>query len=247
MQRYFLENNEIVNNHIEISGNDFHHIKNVMRMNIGDMVYLCLNDETFKAQLESFQAQKVVFEIIEKIERTSEMPYDVAIAHGLVRREKKEEVIRRITELGARSYIPVNMERSIVKANGDEKLERQKTIIKEASEQSHRDRKMDLSTTISFKELIKLKDKYDLCLYAYEESGRSDNFNLKKYLKDFKVSNKKSIIVVVGPEGGFSPKEVKELDENGFKAVGLGPRILRTETAPLYVMSAISYELEIKD
>ena len=93
------------------------------------MVYLCLNDETFKAQLESFQAQKVVFEIIEKIERTSEMPYDVAIAHGLVRREKKEEVIRRITELGARSYIPVNMERSIVKANGDEIKKRAILIV----------------------------------------------------------------------------------------------------------------------
>ena len=247
MQRYFLDNQEIINNHIEISGSDFHHIKNVMRMNVNDEVYICLSGVTYIARLERFETQKVVFEIINKIETTSEMPYDVALAQGLVRREKKEEVIRRITELGATLYIPVNMERSIVKANGDEKLERQKTIIKEASEQSHRDKKMELSKTIDFKELLKLKDKYDLCLYAYEESGRANNYNLKKYLKDLKKENKKSILILVGPEGGISPKEVEKLNENGFYPIGLGPRILRTETAPLYIMSAISYELELKE
>jgi len=247
MQRYFLENTEIINGYVEIKGGDFHHIKNVMRMEKEDEVYLCIASSTYLASLDRFNSDSVIFKIIEKQEKSSEMPYEVTIAQGLVRREKKEEVIRRITELGAYLYIPVAMERSIVKIKGEEKLERQKTIIKEASEQSHRDKKMEITEPISFKEFLKLKKDYDLCLYAYEESGRSNNYNLKKYLKDFKKEEKKRIIALVGPEGGFSPNEVKLLDEAGFKAVGLGPRILRTETAPLYLMSAISYELELED
>ena len=79
-------------------------------------------------------------------------------------------------------------------------------------------------------------------LFAYEEAGRNNVHNLKEMI--LKSKNKK-IVVLVGPEGGISDKEVKLLEDNGFISVGLGPRILRTETAPLYVMSAISYELEL--
>ena len=245
MQRYFI-NQEILNT-VEIMGSDFHHIKNVMRMKVGDKVYLSNNDSSFIAQIDAILNDKVILKVLEKVNYDSETPFKVTIAQGLVRREKKEEVIRRITELGAFSYIPVIMDRSIVKYNGDDKLERGRTIIKEACEQSHRNHLMELNETISLKDLISKKDNYDLCLFAYEESGRSSNFKLKSYLKQFKNDNKETILVVIGPEGGFSEKEVKTLLDSNFKAVGLGPRILRTETAPLYVMSAISYELELKE
>lgn len=245
MQRYFI--NTEIKDKVEILGTDFHHIKNVMRMKTGDKVYLSNNENSYLAKIDAILNDRVLLSIIEKIDYESEMPYKVTIAQGLVRREKKEEVIRRITELGAYRYIPVIMDRSIVKYNGDDKIERGRLIIKEASEQSHRNHLMELYNTITLNDLIKNKDEFDLCLFAYEDSGRSSNFKLKEYLKEIKESEKENILVIIGPEGGFSDKEVTTLLNNGFKAVGLGPRILRTETAPLYVMSAISYELELKE
>lgn len=245
MQRYFLDENSIITDiEIIIKGNDYHHIKNVMRMKLEDKVYCCYDSHTYLCMIDEFMFDSVKLKKISEITKNSELAIDVTIAHGLVRREKMEEVIRRITELGAHEYIPVLMERSIVKIkdNKNSKLDRQKTIVKEACEQSHRNRLMDVSDILSFKDFLSLNKKYDLCLYAYEESGRSNNYNLKKYLKEFKGKN---ILVLVGPEGGFSEKEVDLLEKNDFNSVGLGARILRTETAPLYLMSVIGYELEM--
>lgn len=247
MQRYFLNNDtNIIDNKLTISGRDFHHIKNVMRMKIKDKVYCCIDSKTYLCEITSFLSDAVELSVLERIEKDAELSVDVTIAQGIVRREKTEEVIRRITELGAHKYIPVTMERSIVKIKekGNSKLERQKSIIKEACEQSHRNRLMEISDVMSFKELLNEKSNYDLCLFAYEESGRENNYNLMKYLKEFPL-NSKNILVLVGPEGGFSEKEVALLEKNNFKAVGLGPRILRTETAPLYIMSVIAYQIEM--
>ena len=180
MQRYFLENVEVVNDFITIDGSDFHHIKNVMRMKIDDLVYVCFNSLTYIAKISQFLPDRVILELVEKLDKNVELNVDITIAHGLVRREKMEEVIRRICELGAHEYIPVMMARSIVKIKDskDSKIQRQKTIIKEACEQSHRNRLMEIVEAIEFKKFIEMSKNYDLCLFAYEESGRSNNYNL---------------------------------------------------------------------
>lgn len=245
MQRYFINNEWIKNNKIYITGDDYHHIRNVMRMRINQEALFCDEDEqVYLASLEEYLSHEAVFIIKEKVNHQPELIYEVTIAHGLVRRDKQEEVIRRITELGAKRYIPVIMERSIIKVRDkeDHKRERMLKIIKEASEQSHRTKMMELSNIVSFNELLNISTQYDLLMFAYEESGRNGNSTFKKALEEF-VGQK--ILVLVGPEGGFNPQEVEVLLQHNFKSIGLGPRILRTETAPLYIMSAISYELEL--
>ena len=245
MQRYFISEEKLVIDQVTIDNGDYHHIKNVMRMKTGDRVYICVaNKKTYIAAITTFTDEEVILKIVEEVKDIVEMPLDITIAQGIVRREKTEEVIKRITELGATKYQPVIMERSIIKINEKEnrRNERYQLIAKEASEQSHRTRITEINNCIRFDELLKLRVKYDLCLYAYEESGRKNCSTFKEEIKKF---TGKSILVLVGPEGGISPKEVSLLEENGFIAIGLGPRILRTETAPLYIMSAISYEIEL--
>lgn len=137
----------------------------------------------------------------------------------------------------------VNMERCNVKLNDEKlnkKVDRMNKIAKEASEQSHRTRKLVVENPIDFKNLLKFKNEYDLCLYAYEVIDKDES--LKNILKQKKYQN---ILILVGPEGGISLKEVEMLNSVGFIPISLGPRILRTEVAPTYVMAAISYELEI--
>lgn len=245
MQRYFVNKNQIKAPYIEIIGDDYHHIKNVMRNNIGDKAYVCNDDKTYLAHIEKIANDKIIFFIDEELKENKELKINVSIAQGLVRKEKMEEVVDYITELGASSYIPVIMDRSIVKykqEKDDNKNIRLNKIAKEAAEQSHRTKILEVSKTINFKELLNISKNYDLCLYAYEKAN--DNDSLKKILKNKKYQN---ILVLIGPEGGISDIEVAALDKADFVKMSLGPRILRTQVAPLYIMSAISYEVELND
>lgn len=253
MQRYFIEsdsklsigeNYNILKN--DVNNTDYHHIKNVMRMKTYDKVYLSTNsDDCYIAEIIDINEEEVVLNVIEIINRKVELPSEVVIAQGLVRREKTEEVLRRITELGASGFVQVAMERSIVKVKDyskNDKIDRMKKIVKEASEQSHRNKIPVVYDLLSFKNFINNFKDYDIKLYAYEESGRANEKSFKTVIKN---AHNKKMIILVGPEGGISDNEVKILNNNGFQSIGLGPRILRTETAPLYIMSAISYELEL--
>ena len=249
MQRYFFKDNSCLDNKLNrVIINDkenVHHIKNVMRMKIGDKLIVCTNDyHEYLCEIECI-SNIIDLKIISESINNNELKADVTIAQGLVRREKKEEVLRRLVELGCYKYIPVEMERSIVHLNKyNENIERINTIIKECSEQSERGKLMLYSEAISFKSFINDLN-YDYKFVCYEESGRSNEQSLKDYL--FKLGpidgvNKK-ILVLVGPEG-ISNKELEILDKLGFIKIGLGKRILRTETAPLYIMSVLGYGVE---
>ena len=245
MQRYFVKNEQIKGSTVSIHGQDYHHIKNVMRMKTGDNVYICDQVENvYLASIIEIEAEEIILKIIETIVYQSELKCSVAIALGLTRREKQEEVLRRITELGADGFLTVSMERSIVKAKGNAEkiIERQRSIAKEAAEQSQRRRIPRIYGNLSFDEFLKFSDDFDLTLFAYEEAGKSGDASFKSIIKSFQG---KSVLVLVGPEGGISPSEAEKLLAKGFSAVGLGPRILRCETAPLYIMSAFSYEWEL--
>lgn len=242
MQKYFVNPNNFYNNNTEviINKSDSLHIVKVMRMRLGDEVLVSDNNDSYLAKIKVLDSNGVVLEVVEKIKNNPELNIKVSIAQGVVRKNKMEEVISKITALGAYKYIPVNMERSEIKIK-EEKYERQLSIIKEAAEQSMRNRLMELSNALSFKELLKEKANYDVCLFASTKAA-TNNPNFKNVLRN---KNNQSILIVVGPEGGISPKEEDLMEQAGFLPISLGPRILRTELAPVYIMSAISYETEI--
>jgi len=196
--------------------------------------------------ISQINKKEVVLEIISQSEFNNELPITVTVALGLTKFSKMEEVIRRITELGASQFIGVEMERSNLRLNKlpPLKIDRWELIVKEAAEQSGRSQLMKISPFQSFPSFLEESSHYDVCMFAYEESGRQNNFSLKTLLKQ---SNYRSLLVLVGPEGGIAEKEAQLLLERGFQAVGLGPRILRCETAPLYLMSVISLMKEFID
>lgn len=242
MQRYFVNPENVFENKIIISDSDYHHISKVMRMKVGDSVICCDGTKSYKCVISQISINDVILEIVEVLNENKELPVKVTIAHGITRREKMEEVIDKITQLGASFYLPINMERCNVKFNDeklDRKMERMNKIAKEASEQSHRTALLEVLKPITFKEMVNLKDQYDLCLYAYEITSKDKP--LKQVLKEYSYKN---ILILFGPEGGISDKEVDFLNKNNFLPVSLGPRILRTEVAPTYAMASISYELE---
>ena len=246
MQRYFIKESQINNKLICIDEADSHHIKNVMRMREGEHVIACSlsDDETSFVYLCTICSlgKNVILEIQEELCENNELAFNVTIAHGLVKRDKQEEVVRRLVELGAYAYLPVIMQRSVIKIDQSKrqfKNDRFERIVKEASEQSERNRLMHLLDIVTVKELINSFNNYDLVLFASVAS--KNDLSLKEQMK---VSNAKNILVIVGPEGGFSEKEIEMIEATKAKTMSFGKRVLRTETAPLYAMSVLAYEGE---
>lgn len=243
MQRYFIKNEQMNKNTITINDQDFHHIKNVMRMKTSDNVEVVNeNGLVYLAEIVSFSKTEVILNIIKNINENNELKSEITIGLALARQSKHEEVLKRITELGATKFIPVEMTRSVIKFNKSFNQTRLEMIVKEASEQSKRNKLLEVSEATTLKNLLKNINEYDYLIYAYEDVKDKNIVNIKQLIKDFK--NKKALILV-GPEGGFTNDEVSLLNKHKFIPIGLGPRILRLETAAIYIMSIISYELEL--
>ncbi|WP_409301767.1 16S rRNA (uracil(1498)-N(3))-methyltransferase [Peribacillus sp. SCS-155] len=248
MQRYFLQDDNFQGNRVTISGDDFHHITRVMRMEAGERIICVKNDgQTAVVQITEFTNDTVAGTIIEWKNEQKEIPVRVTIVSGLPKGDKLEYIIQKGTELGAASFIPFIAARSVVKWDEKKtakKMERLQKIAKEAAEQSHRTVVPKVGTPINLSQLIERAATFDHKLIAFEEEakqGEKSKFAAK--LEEMSAGQK--LLVVFGPEGGLTDTEIKKLTDAGFIACGLGPRILRTETAPLYVLSAVSYEFEL--
>ncbi|WNB93476.1 16S rRNA (uracil(1498)-N(3))-methyltransferase [Bacillus sp. NEB1478] len=249
MQRYFVPSDNWTQDRVFVAGEDAKHISKVMRMKAGDVIICCdNNDRSATCEIIDLNGDKVEACIVNEIETVSELPVHVTIAQGLPKADKLEYIIQKGTELGASDFFPFSADRSIVKwdeKKAVKKKERLEKIAKEAAEQSHRSRVPEVLDTGTFSDLLKMAESYKIKIAAYEEEAKlQETSRFASALSA--LENGDSILCVIGPEGGISEKEAKILAEHGFELCGLGPRILRTETAPLYILSAISYHIELK-
>lgn len=230
MQRYFAKS--IENNKITLYDSDIHHIKKVMRMQKGNCIEVVYSEKIYTCKLDNDFSY-----IIEKVSNEkSDLSKELIVAVGLVKEQKMDLILQKLTELGVSKIIPVNMERSIVKLDSkkeEKKLERWNMICKEASEQSKRTSITIVNDIINLKDLIDIKvDKKLVC-------STTENFNMIHEELDDK--NYESVLVVIGPEGGISPKEEIYLEQNGFTRISFGQLILRVETACIYMASIFNY------
>lgn len=231
MQRYFCDSNEEV---VTLSSDDSYHITKVMRMNVGDNIELVSNNKLYIAEI----IQVVPSVIVKKnsIQESFDTNINIDIAQSIVVEQKMDYILQKGTELGVNKFIPLIVDRSVVKLNdkSDKKQKRWQTIVKEAAEQSKRLEVPTVANPCNIKELAKLD--YDLkILCSVNEMSK----NIKTVLSNISISDR--ILVVVGPEGGFTNLEEQELIKNGFVSASLGNRVLRTETASLFVLSVINY------
>jgi len=246
VQRYFVNKQE--QGRFIIEGEDRHHIIKVMRMTADEEI-ICVDPGGRSAlcKIAEITDEAVIADIVKWNDETAELPVKVAIACGLPKGDKFEWIIQKGTEMGAHCFVPFAAARSVVKLDekkSGKKVERWQKIAKEAAEQSHRNHVPEVTSPMDFQSLLKASEAYQFKLAAYEEESRSGETSVfPATLSQLKSGD--SVFVVFGPEGGLSDKEVKQFKENNFKLCGLGPRILRAETAPLYVLAAISYHLEL--
>lgn len=228
MQRY-MTNDDLV-----LIDSDKRHIINVMRMRVGEKFQIVNNKKLYTCTITEITKKDVKYVITDTENLLSDKDYKVIIACSIIKEQKMDIMLQKMTELGVDEIMPLNTERTVVKTK-DTKFDRWFRILKEASEQSHRLDIPKLSNPIDLKNLGKIDANLKIVCDTKEMSK-----NIKKVLQENKKSD--TILLVVGPEGGFTENEIEYLSNNGFVSVTLGSNILRAETVPLFLLSVINYE-----
>ena len=243
MPRFFIQKDCIIENEIIIKNDDAFHIARSLRMAVGDEIEVC-DDEgvEYSCRLTYIRDELCRCEILESRKAVSEPSVKATLYMAYPKGDKLETVIQKAVELGVFKIVPFESSRCIKRPRED-KIEKQtarlERIAGEAAKQCRRGIVPEVTKPISYSEMLTDATKSDLALLCYEAE---DGKNIKNAISGQSFS---SISIIVGAEGGFSPEEARAATEAGCISVSLGPRILRCETAPLYALSALSYELEL--
>lgn len=248
MRKFFVDNENINDDKIIITGQDVNHIKNVLRLSAEEKILICdkLSARNYVSKIEKIENDLVECSVVEEVQGDSEGNVELHIFQGLPKADKMELIIQKGTELGISSFIPVKLSRCIVKLDGKDEIKKQdrwQKISEVAAKQSGRDIVPEVMHLKTLNETINMISEYDLFLVAFEEEKENTLKNELLKLKELK--NDYKIACLVGPEGGLTKEEVLKLEENGAKVITLGNRILRTETVAMYIASTIMYELEM--
>ena len=242
MRRFFTDPENINGNEIRIY-EDASHITKVLRMNVGDeFIVFDGSGYEYRARLESINPKECIASLIDKTESDAEPQIKVSVFQGIPKSGKMETIIQKVVELGACEIIPVEMARCVVRLDGKGRIEKTKRWNKvsvEAAKQCGRSVIPKVLEPVPYKTALEMMKKLDLSLMPYEVLGHEGKHGLKELLKEFKG---KSVGVIIGPEGGFSDKEAKMAKSFDIHIVGLGRRILRTETVASAVVPIIMYE-----
>ena len=252
MPRFFVRKNQIDGGVITILGDDAHHISRSLRMAKGDNIVVCDMQKTeYDCVLEEFLPDRVTARITDQRQTETEPPFSVTLYQALPKGEKLDSIIQKSVECGASRIVTFNSERCIAKEKGDEenKLKRRNRIAEEAAKQSGRGIVPPVEPTVSFSEMLKGAAEADIALFCYEGDGtrslKSVMADKKQFISELCTGRQLNLSVVIGSEGGFSLAEVERAKIAGLIPVGLGSRILRTETASSFVLGCLVYELEM--
>ena len=242
--RIFVAFNKIKGNIATIEGSDINYLKNLMRLKEGDEISVMdSKSKEYSAKILKVEEKKILAALLAEKHPKSEPKMKVTIAQSIPKNPKLDLIVQKVTELGALQIIPVKAERSIIKLTKEKeeaRVNRWQKIAKEAAEQSGRLIIPFVQPMKDFKDIMMLRNDFDQCVLLWEmEKERS----IKKFLQENKAI--KNLLVLIGPEGGFSHDEVEQAKAAGFITVNIGGRIVRTETAAISVLSMIEYEFEL--
>ena len=223
---------------------DAHHILHVLRKEIGDHLTVCDGcGQDYECEIVSASAEEISCRVLDQHISATEPEVQLTLFQGLPKAEKMEWLLQKGVEIGITDFVPVSTSRSVVKLDGKKaegKLARWNKIAQAAAKQSGRGILPEVKNVVSVEQAIKTFDAYDLILVLYEENR---GCSLKEILKN-QDSLPKRVALWIGPEGGFESFEVKLLTEAGAISAGLGPRILRTETAGIIAATVVLYEYD---
>ncbi len=255
--RFFIPTNWFEGDRVTLHGPLVHQIRDVLRLTAGDNVVV-LDDSgwEYEVQLDAVEQEQATGQIQNKVLARTEPRAKITLYQSLLKGDKFEWVLQKGTELGIVEFVPIVCDRCVIGSVDDvskAKLERWRRIVLEAAEQSRRARLPRLQQPLLFPQACERARRADLALLPWEEektrSLRSmltgyDSVSITAGGKTAPMRKPFSISIFVGPEGGFTTREVDQARRYGLAPVSLGPRILRAETAALAAVTMILYQLE---
>ena len=245
MPRFFVDKNNITDNEIKIIGNDVNHIKNVLRMQTGEEVSVCNGEgKDYNCKITDLSKEEITLEILSSEPSVTELNQKLYLFQGLPKSDKRELIIQKAVELGVYEIIPVQTMRSIAKIDAkkeDKKIARWQQISEAAAKQSSRGIIPKIHAPLSFKQALSYASELDCAIIPYE---KADNMEQTKQIIN-SLKDKSSVVVFIGPDGGFDSLEIELALSQNILPITLGKRILRTETAGLTILSILMFQAEI--
>ncbi|MCD8155680.1 MAG: 16S rRNA (uracil(1498)-N(3))-methyltransferase [Clostridiales bacterium] len=245
MQRLFVEPSQILeeSHRICVNGGDVIHIRNVLRMKVGEELWVSDGQLEYHCEIESLTGEEILLHILYAQQPDYELKSRIYLFQGLPRGDKMDWIIQKAVELGAWAVVPVEMKRSVVRLDGkkaEKKVQRWQQIARSAAEQSRRMRIPEILPVTDFSGALKVAQSLDVLLLPYELARGMEE--TREILKA--ISPGESVGIFIGPEGGFEETEVERAVAAGARTVTLGHRILRTETAGMTLLSVLMFHLE---
>lgn len=244
MHNFFVDKSNKQGGRYIISGADYNHIINVLRMGVGDSFLVSTDSKSDLCEIECFDNETVTALIIKENYQNTELPLQIYLFQGLPKGDKMEFIIQKSVELGVFAIVPTEMNRCVVKLDEKKKkskVARWQAISESAAKQSKRNYIPKVFDVLSYKQALKMAEELDLLIVPYEnEDGMTAT---KQVFKDLKGC--KSIGIIIGSEGGFDEAEINLAKEMGSRIISLGKRILRTETAAIASVAMCMLNAEI--
>ena len=245
MHRFFVEEPAMGADGITITGGDVNHIKNVLRMSVGDKICVIngQNNKEYYCEITALGNDAVDTRICEIRESDQELGNEIVLFQGLPKSDKMELIIQKAVELGVHTIVPVSTDRTVVKLDAKKEANKRKrwmSISESAAKQSGRLRIPKVTQVVSFKEALEMAGKMDVRLIPYELAEGMEK--TREIMSG--IQPRQSVAVFIGPEGGFESGEIEKAREIGVQSITLGKRILRTETAGLVTLAMLVYNLE---
>ncbi len=244
MFNFFANEENRQNSHYIIDGADFNHIKNVLRMEVGDTCLISCNGKSDLCKIDAFLGDSISFEILEEDYMDTELPVKIYLFQGLPKGDKMEYIIQKTVELGVFGIVPVQMSHCVVKLDDKKaksKQARWQAICESAAKQSKRNIIPEIHNVCSFNQALEFAKTLDLILVPYEnKDGMTSTVESLEKLKSVKT-----VGIFIGPEGGFDKAEIEKALKIDSKIISLGKRILRTETAAITAVGMCMLNLEM--
>jgi len=242
MRRFFIDRTQIRQDRLTLEGADVRHIRTVLRLGPGDEVSLFDGQGwQYRARITGSTPRAITLLLFDQYPAISESHLKITMGQGFLKARKMDRMVRQLTELGASGLIPFMAERSVPRPRPGPLTERRRrwqTIAREALKQCGRSQAPHIGQVVSFKEVISAREAYDLKIIFHntETKGRSASsfWALKKVRK---------VLALIGPEGGFTEKEVSSALDSGFIPVSLGPRTLKADTAAMAACAILQHVL----
>jgi 16S rRNA (uracil1498-N3)-methyltransferase len=247
LHRFFVPPPQVKDETVFIRGTDVWHITKVLRLSPGaEVIVFDGTGREYRVILGKQKPRGIPGTIVEQWKRQADSPLHLMLVQGVPKSNRMDLIVQKASEIGVNKIVPLQTERSDIGARKKhrsqeksvQKLDRWGRIGVEAAKQSRRSTVPILETFMTIGEFLAQSFLADVRLVLWEEEQQQ---RLKQVLRQ-QPDPVQSAVVVIGPEGGLTPKEAQSFRDAGYQSVSLGPRILRTETAGLVVLSILQYE-----